>query len=253
MPVADRNIDEVEQMLAHESHVALQLVRLHRIILVEVERDDIRERQPLFAMHPHQLVVNSDWSVSRGKAEHTISPLGRTRANQIGNLSRDGSARLSRMWVYANWNSFTRGKCAVGLNSAAGTSPFGGCSMLLRLCAHRRRTKNGHQVGGGTAGQGEASLATLNSTINDANIIRKLTGGYRDVVHRTRMTPSCAGNFRVKTLTVYRRNSHASSNMDRCHSWIRSFVRRCANSTRPISRTRPSAGTARRGAKWRFS
>ena len=49
VPVARRDVDVVEQVLAHEADVALQLVRLHRVVLVEVERDDVGERQPFLA------------------------------------------------------------------------------------------------------------------------------------------------------------------------------------------------------------
>ena len=37
------DVDQVEQMLAHETAIALQLERLDRKILVEVERDDVGE------------------------------------------------------------------------------------------------------------------------------------------------------------------------------------------------------------------
>jgi hypothetical protein len=35
------NIDAIEQMFVHEAMVALQLERLHRIVLVEVEGHDV--------------------------------------------------------------------------------------------------------------------------------------------------------------------------------------------------------------------
>ena len=54
------DIDQVEQVLLHEPHIALQLVRLHRKILIQIESHHIGERQALFSMQADQFVVDPD-------------------------------------------------------------------------------------------------------------------------------------------------------------------------------------------------
>ena len=85
----------VEQVLAHEPHVALQLVRLHREVFVEVERDDVPERQALFPVQPHQLVVDADRRAAGGQAQHAVAALGRALADERGDLRGDGLAGLA--------------------------------------------------------------------------------------------------------------------------------------------------------------
>ena len=89
-------------MLAHEADVALQLVRLHRIVFVEIERDDIRQRQAFLAVQPHQLVVDADRRAARRQAEHALPPLGGALANQIGNLPGHRLVGFRRMRIDAN-------------------------------------------------------------------------------------------------------------------------------------------------------
>src|SRR6202035_5811965 len=55
------DVNQVEQMLAHEAAIALQFERLDREVFVEVERDDVRKRQPFLAVQPDQLGINADW------------------------------------------------------------------------------------------------------------------------------------------------------------------------------------------------
>lgn len=81
MPIARGDIHEVEQMLAHEPQVALQLIGLHGEVFIEIERHDVRERQTLFAMQPHELIVNADRRAARGEPEHAVFALGGTLAN----------------------------------------------------------------------------------------------------------------------------------------------------------------------------
>ena len=104
MPIPRVDVDEVEQMLAHEPHVALQLVRLHRKVFVEVERDDIRERQALLAMHPHQLVVDADRCAPSRQAQHARLPLSRSITNHTGNFPADGNICIARMGMNLDTN-----------------------------------------------------------------------------------------------------------------------------------------------------
>ena len=102
MAVLGRDIDLVEQVLAHEPHVALQLVRLHRVVFVEVERDDVLERQALFAMQAHQFVVHADRRAAGRQTEHAVATFSRTLTNQVGDLFGDRYVGLSRMRKHAH-------------------------------------------------------------------------------------------------------------------------------------------------------
>jgi hypothetical protein len=47
------DVDVIEQVLVHESHVALQLIGLHRKVLVEIERHDVAKGEALFLVQSH--------------------------------------------------------------------------------------------------------------------------------------------------------------------------------------------------------
>jgi hypothetical protein len=59
-----------EQVFPHEPVVAVQAVRRHGEVLVEVERDDVPEAQAVFAMEPDQLAIDSDRGRAGGQSEH---------------------------------------------------------------------------------------------------------------------------------------------------------------------------------------
>ncbi len=110
MPATGRNVDQVEQVFAHEPHVALQLVWLHRVVFVEVEGDHICERQAFLAMHPHQFIINADRRTARCETQHTIPPLGGPFANQIGDLIGHCFIRVGGVWKDPNTNPLALGK-----------------------------------------------------------------------------------------------------------------------------------------------
>ena len=70
------DVDVVEEVLAHEAVVALQLVRLHREVFVEVERDDVLEREALLLVQADQLVVDARRRRAGGQAEDALRPVG---------------------------------------------------------------------------------------------------------------------------------------------------------------------------------
>jgi len=82
-------IDMVEQVLAHEVVVALRLVGRDRVILVEIERDDIREAQALFLMEPHQFLVDVNRRGTGREAEHGEAAFVFALANQCRDLGGD--------------------------------------------------------------------------------------------------------------------------------------------------------------------
>ena len=85
------DVDVVEQVLAHEAHVALQLVRLHREVFVEVERDDVLEREPLFLVQPDQLVVHAHGVLPVARPSTHVRPSAARLADERGNLRGDGA------------------------------------------------------------------------------------------------------------------------------------------------------------------
>ncbi len=77
-PVRDVDVGRVdvhvgEQVLPHESMVGVDAVRGHRVVLVEVERDDVLEAQPLLFVLPDELAVDADRRGARREAQHCVS------------------------------------------------------------------------------------------------------------------------------------------------------------------------------------
>ena len=64
--VLRRDVDVVEESLVHPAVVAVQIVRLHGIVFVEVEGDDARQVEPLFAMQADQLAIQADRRAAGG-------------------------------------------------------------------------------------------------------------------------------------------------------------------------------------------
>ena len=93
------NVEVVEEMLPHEAVVALQGVRLHRPILVEVERDDRLERHPLLAVQADQFVVDADGRRAGRKAQHRLLAGRRPRLHEIGDLAGHRPAGIERLVI----------------------------------------------------------------------------------------------------------------------------------------------------------
>ena len=75
MDIVRLNIDQVKEILPHETDVALQFVGLHREVLVQIEGDDIGQGEVFFPMHADQFVVDADRSASRCQSEDTRASL----------------------------------------------------------------------------------------------------------------------------------------------------------------------------------
>ena len=88
--------------------VALQLLRLHRIVFVEVERDDVLKAQTLLPMHANQFFVHARGSAARRQAQHAVPTFSGTASNHRGDLARDGTAGICCVAEYANRNAFDR-------------------------------------------------------------------------------------------------------------------------------------------------
>ena len=122
-------------------HVALQLVGLHRVILVEIERNHIGKRQPLFAMHPHQLVVDADGRVARRQTQDAVTSFGRALTNQIRNLPRHGLIGLRRMRKHAHGNTLALGERIRHFVCRGASIVTFRCRRRFDSCTHREVVK----------------------------------------------------------------------------------------------------------------
>ena len=93
------DVDVVEEMLVHEPDVALQLVGLHREVLVEVERHHVLEREAFLLVQPHELVVHARRRRTRGEPEHGGATLGGPLADELGDPPGDGVVHLPGVLV----------------------------------------------------------------------------------------------------------------------------------------------------------
>jgi hypothetical protein len=57
--VLRRNIDVPEKMFLHKPHVALQILTLHRIVFIEIERHDVAEAQGFVTVQSDQFLIDS--------------------------------------------------------------------------------------------------------------------------------------------------------------------------------------------------
>ena len=83
-----RDVDVVKKMLPHEPPVALQFIRPHWQILVEVEADHVGETQPLFFVQANEFGIDAGGCRAGGKAQDAAPAAGGTLANQRGDLLR---------------------------------------------------------------------------------------------------------------------------------------------------------------------
>ncbi len=83
------DVDVVEEVLAHEPVVALQAVRRHRVVLVEVERDDVREVEPVVAVEADEAAVDADRRRAGREAEHELLPERAALDGHVGDAARD--------------------------------------------------------------------------------------------------------------------------------------------------------------------
>ncbi len=78
------DVHVVEEVLLHEGHVALGRLRVHGVILIQVERHHVLEAQPLFLVQPNQFGVNADRRHPGGQAQNRfLSPI-LLRADKVG-------------------------------------------------------------------------------------------------------------------------------------------------------------------------
>src|SRR5207244_622760 len=88
------DVDVVKEVLPHEPVVAVDALRLHRVILVEIERHDVGEIEALLAVHLDQLAVDADRGATGGEAENRVPAFPATLLDYLGNTLRDGAGDL---------------------------------------------------------------------------------------------------------------------------------------------------------------
>lgn len=84
-----RDVDLREEVRPHEPVVRVRTVRRHREVLVEIERLDLGEAQPLLAVHPDELPVDADRRGAGREAEHGAPTLGVRPADRGGDALGD--------------------------------------------------------------------------------------------------------------------------------------------------------------------
>ncbi len=68
------------------------LPRIHRVVFVEIEGDDIGKAEPLLPMHPNQLAIHPDRGRAGGEAEHRALPGGAALPDHLSDPERDHAA-----------------------------------------------------------------------------------------------------------------------------------------------------------------
>ena len=83
------DIHMVEQLLVHETDIALKRIRLHREILVEIERDHVLETEPFLFVQTHQFGVHACGARACSQAEHGKAAHFGTLTDQSGDVGRN--------------------------------------------------------------------------------------------------------------------------------------------------------------------
>ena len=89
-----RDVHVVEQVFIHETHITLEVVRSHGVILVQIERDHIGEAQPFLTVEPDQLVIHGLGRRAGCQAENDLPARSGTLANQCCDFQGHGPAGI---------------------------------------------------------------------------------------------------------------------------------------------------------------
>ena len=82
------DVHVLEQVLPHEPVVAVEALRGHRVVLVQVEGDHLGEIEALVAMEADQLAVDPHRSRSGGQTQDGRAALGAAGADDLGHAAR---------------------------------------------------------------------------------------------------------------------------------------------------------------------
>ena len=78
-----------EQIFPHEPMVGVHAPGIHRVVLIEVESDHLREAEPLLPMHADELAIHADGRRSRRQTEHGAAARCSGRTNYLGDPPSD--------------------------------------------------------------------------------------------------------------------------------------------------------------------
>ena len=92
--VLRRDVELGEEILPHEAVVGVDALRIHRVVLVEIERDHVGEAESFLAVHPDQLAVHPDRGRAGGQPEHRPVPAA-VRARMTSAIRRATSRPIS--------------------------------------------------------------------------------------------------------------------------------------------------------------
>src|SRR5690606_38253210 len=93
--VLRRDVHAVEQVLLHVAPEAVDAVRLHGIVLVQVERHDLREVEPLFLMPANEFAIDLDRRAARREAEDRRVAAGILLPDQVRDAVRNDAREIA--------------------------------------------------------------------------------------------------------------------------------------------------------------
>src|SRR5438552_2945645 len=88
------HVDVVEEILPHEPMIAVDALRPHRVVLIEIERHHIGEIETFLAVHLDQLAVDPNRRASRCEPEHGVPTFSPALLDYLGDTSGDGASDL---------------------------------------------------------------------------------------------------------------------------------------------------------------
>jgi hypothetical protein len=100
------DVDVIEQILPHEPVVAVDAVRRHRVVLVEIERDHVGEAQSFLPVASNQLAVNANWCGSRRETEYGMPTFLGASTDQVRHLVGNQTGHLRVAVGNHNRNAF---------------------------------------------------------------------------------------------------------------------------------------------------
>ncbi len=92
-----RNVHLREEVLPHEAVVGVDAVRCHRVVLVQIERHHVLERQALIAVKPDQFPIDPDRGGTGREPQHRGAALPVPVDDQLGDALGDGSRQCLRL------------------------------------------------------------------------------------------------------------------------------------------------------------
>jgi hypothetical protein len=66
------DVNFIKEILFHETKIGLERFRLHWVVFIQVEGNNILEGKSFFAMHSLEFFIDSDGSRAGGKTENTL-------------------------------------------------------------------------------------------------------------------------------------------------------------------------------------